>query len=256
MAAQKNKQDAGPGPAWGLTEEQLKVLDTDLKVDVVKQNPEGYDYLPGDYVMRAANAIFGFAGWRRETKEMRLLGERDYAGKEGKTGTIVAYAAHATVYVRTADGWVESDGWGYGESIYYKNVIKAHENAIKGAETDATKRALVKWGDQLGLALYDKGKGHVDYGTDDEAPAAAPAQKPRPAVQPAPAAAASPSGEVPLAPSEFFPQLVQYGYKGEKQRNALKDRAGIETPWAELTVAEQQALLELAAVPVEKTAAE
>ena len=32
----------------------------------------------------------------------------------------------------------------------------AHESAIKEAETDATKRALMTFGNQFGLALYDK----------------------------------------------------------------------------------------------------
>jgi recombination DNA repair RAD52 pathway protein len=33
---------------------------------------------------------------------------------------------------------------------------QAHELALKGAETDATKRALATFGNPFGLALYDR----------------------------------------------------------------------------------------------------
>ena len=36
------------------------------------------------------------------------------------------------------------------------NSGKAHELALKGAETDATKRALATFGNPFGLALYDR----------------------------------------------------------------------------------------------------
>ena len=40
-------------------------------------------------------------------------------------------------------------------------LTDAVENGIKGAETDAMKRAFLTFGDQFGLALYDKKREHV-----------------------------------------------------------------------------------------------
>jgi Rad52/22 family double-strand break repair protein len=46
----------------------------------------------------------------------------------------------------------EASGSGHGLA---PTVGDAHESAIKEAETDATKRALVTFGNPFGLALYD-----------------------------------------------------------------------------------------------------
>ena len=40
-------------------------------------------------------------------------------------------------------------------------IGQAHERALKGAETDATKRALATFGNPFGLALYDREKAGV-----------------------------------------------------------------------------------------------
>src|SRR3546814_5327148 len=40
-------------------------------------------------------------------------------------------------------------------------VGQAHESAIKESETDAMKRALMTFGNQFGLALYDKTRANV-----------------------------------------------------------------------------------------------
>ena len=56
--------------------------------------------------------------------------------------------------VRVTVGDVIRDGTGAGTSNQ-TNVSKNHENAIKEAETDARKRALMTFGNQFGLSLYD-----------------------------------------------------------------------------------------------------
>ena len=56
--------------------------------------------------------------------------------------------------VRVTVGDVIREGTGAGTSNQ-TNLSKNHENAIKEAETDARKRALMTFGNQFGLSLYD-----------------------------------------------------------------------------------------------------
>ena len=51
--------------------------------------------------------------------------------------------------VRVRAGGVTREGWGGDNG-------NDHENAVKGAETDAIKQALRTFGNQFGLPLYDK----------------------------------------------------------------------------------------------------
>src|SRR4029078_5751042 len=66
-----------------------------------------------------------------------------------------AYLAHVRVRVRAAETVVCRDGHGSGMGIG-SAPGEAHEAAAKEAETDATKRALVTFGNAFGLCLYDK----------------------------------------------------------------------------------------------------
>jgi hypothetical protein len=59
---------------------------------------------------------------------------------------------------------------------------QAHESALKEAETDAMKRALMTFGNQFGLALYDKTQENVE---DDTRPAPKPLPQPDPLPPPA-----------------------------------------------------------------------
>jgi Rad52/22 family double-strand break repair protein len=60
-------------------------------------------------------------------------------------------------------------------------IGEAVDTAIKSAETDATKRALVTFGYCFGLALYDKDKAHVKApGDEPTAPRAAQIEPPKP----------------------------------------------------------------------------
>src|SRR5262249_30224790 len=51
---------------------------------------------------------------------------------------------------------------------------QAHELALKGAETDATKRALATFGNPFGLALYDRDRAGVRRASGKTAPAIGP----------------------------------------------------------------------------------
>ncbi len=219
------------GPLGGLTEAQVKALEECLDSAVVKTRKKGgtpLSYIEGHHVIREANRIFGFANWRRETKDMRLVTEREYTSKDSsgkaRSGYLVAYVARVMVAVRTEDGWIGSDGWGYGEGIDYTNIGQAHESAVKEAETDAMKRAMIKWGDPFGLALYDKAKEHVDDAGGNGNPKGSIEAVPR-----------EDAGNRTFAnPGELYSALAALGYKTSADRKALAERVGIESTWSEM----------------------
>ena len=162
-----------------FTDEQIAELRQNLRPDVIKERRQGsanLSYVEGHYVIRRANDIFGFGGWTRQTLTMEKVVEQEYTSRNGKKGTLVAYIAQVQVRVRVGDElgeWVATDGFGYGEGIDYTNPGQAHEGAVKEAETDAMKRALIKFGDQFGLALYDKERKHVgreEQGHEEQPP--------------------------------------------------------------------------------------
>ena len=66
-----------------------------------------------------------------------------------------AYTAKVRVSVRAGDVTIVREGSGTGEGKA-STPGQAHELALKGAETDATKRALATFGNPFGLALYDR----------------------------------------------------------------------------------------------------
>ena len=71
-----------------------------------------------------------------------------------------AYTAKVRVSVRAGDMMIVREGSGTGEAKA-STPGQAHELALKGAETDATKRALATFGNPFGLALYDREQGGV-----------------------------------------------------------------------------------------------
>lgn len=130
-------------------------------VMVRKQGGATLSYIEGWYAIAAANEAFGFDGWSRETVEIQKLSDESEDGKFN-----ISYRAKVRVEVVYEDEkgklqTVVREGCGAGEGIGYKRFL-AEEMAIKEAETDATKRALMTFGWPLGLALYDKHQRMVD----------------------------------------------------------------------------------------------
>ena len=111
------------------------------------------DYISGEHAIAEANRIFGFDGWSCETIHMECVKESP-----------ITYIAR----VRVKAGGVTREGWG-GDSSH------DHEMAVKGAETDAIKRALRTFGNQFGLPLYDKEENAENLTRGSE-----PAPRPRP----------------------------------------------------------------------------
>ena len=111
-----------------------------------------FSYIEAWKAIEEANRIFGHDGWNRELLDLRLLGEPRLV--DGKAR--VAY--RATVRIHVGDTF--RDGSGFGSGID-KDVDQAHESALKEAESDAMKRALMTFGNPFGLALYDKTQANV-----------------------------------------------------------------------------------------------
>ena len=139
-----------------ITDKQIEQLNAKLLPEHVSQR-EGaagrkLSYIEGHHAIREANRIFGFDGWSGRRLGLRLIGEFVSDGK-----TNVAYECH---YAVDALGVTKEDT-GYGDGTD-RNALKAHELAVKEAVTDARKRCLMMFGDQFGLALYDKAQTHVE----------------------------------------------------------------------------------------------
>ena len=156
------------------------------------------NYLQGWVLIEEANRIFGFDGWQRQTlscqwvtQVQRLIGSKS-EGRPQKEGWGVTYIARVRITVHAGErGLLIREGTGAGNGI---DVVLglAHESAIKEAETDAMKRALVTFGNPFGLALYDKSQRQVSG-----------AQAPQAGHQPAQAAngvVRRPQGPAPHAP--------------------------------------------------------
>ncbi len=144
-----------------FNEEQVAALRAPLSRENVKtreQSGRKLSYIEGWVAISEANRIFGFEGWNRETVECRVVCERERKiGQQQRDGWSVSYVAK----VRVTVGDVVREGTGYGSGIDV-DLGAAHESAIKEAETDAMKRALITFGNPFGLALYDKTQSEVE----------------------------------------------------------------------------------------------
>lgn len=130
-----------------------------LAADAIKERTQAgrtLSYIEGWKAIAEANRIFGFDGWTRETVDCRMVAERERKVGQGE-GWGVSYVAR----VRVTVGALVREGIGAGHGID-RDLGLAHESAIKEAETDAMKRALMTFGWPFGLALYDKSQEHVE----------------------------------------------------------------------------------------------
>ena len=140
-----------------FTPKTIAALDAPLVRDNVKQREQAgrkLFYIEGWHAIAEANRIFGFDGWTRQTIDIRSVSERER--KIGKPpNTRDGWGVSYVVKVRVTVGDIVREGIGAGHGIDV-DLGLAHESAIKEAETDAMKRALMTFGNPFGLALYDK----------------------------------------------------------------------------------------------------
>jgi hypothetical protein len=136
-----------------LSDTQVRRLRAKLDGKHVKtRNANGTDlhYVEGWHVIAEANRIFGYDAWDRRTLASHCV----WSGPAGAYHS-AAYTAKVRVSVRAGDITIVREGSGTGEGKA-SSPGQAHELALKGAETDATKRALATFGNPFGLALYDR----------------------------------------------------------------------------------------------------
>ena len=125
-------------------------------------------YIEGWHAIAEANRLFGFGNWSREMITMNCV--TTPGTKNAKGNFVVGYTATVRITVREPgeqSQWgmqCQRDGTGYGGG-FAKNEGDAHESAVKEAETDAMKRALMTFGNSFGLALYDKEQANVSTPT-------------------------------------------------------------------------------------------
>jgi hypothetical protein len=150
--------------------EQIQSLSAPLDRGKVRQREQGrtkVSDLEGWQVIAEANRIFGFDGWQRETVALQCVSQSERRiGREPskpsdppqRDGWGVTYTARVRVVV----GAIVREGCGAGHGIDV-DLGQAHESALKEAETDAMKRALMTFGNPFGLALYDKQQREVTH---------------------------------------------------------------------------------------------
>ena len=132
-------------------------------------------HLTGHTVIAQLNRIFGYGGHSWEvTSGPSPIGR---GGVDQQTGEILVpqgYTCTGRLAVKTKSGPVSFDGVGV-ESLDTDGTFGAHDMAIKGAETDAMKRAARHLGTQFGLSLYFGGVTDMPahFRANGEAPAKA-----------------------------------------------------------------------------------
>ena len=155
----------GRTQAGGFSAAPLAALSAPLDRSHVCSREQGrgkVSYIQSWVVISEANRIFGFDGWQRQTTLCRCVSQAERRiGQQQKPGWGVTYIARVRITVN-AGGVVPliREGTGAGHGID-ADLGQAHESAIKEAETDAMKRALMTFGNPFGLALYDKNQRQV-----------------------------------------------------------------------------------------------
>ena len=136
-----------------FTEAQVKSLEAKLNSKHVRTRRVQditLAYVEGWHVIAEANRIFGYDAWDRHTVSTRCV----WSGSANHHYA-AAYIAKVRIAVRAGAIVITREGCGSGNAKA-STPGEAHELALKGAETDATKRALATFGNPFGLALYDR----------------------------------------------------------------------------------------------------
>ncbi len=172
-------------PSPGISPEQVAALAAPLDRANVRQREQGrgkVNYLEGWQLIAEANRIFGLAGGQRQTITVRWVVQAERTiGREQRPGWGVTYTARVRVTVTAGDlPPLIREGTGAAHGID-ADLGQAHESALKEAETDAMKRALMPFGIPFGLALHDKRQREVTGAAESgERPRSRPASSARP----------------------------------------------------------------------------
>ena len=150
-----------------FTDNQVRLLKAKLDPRYIRtrsSNGTRLSYVEGWHVIAEANRIFGYEAWDRRTISSSCV------WTEARGGSYRAvYVAKVRVTVRAGEMNIVREGSGTCEASAL-TPGQAHELALKGAETDATKRALATFGNPFGLALYNREQSGVSKPRQDKSP--------------------------------------------------------------------------------------
>lgn len=154
---------------WGLTRNQIIMLLRAVAEDRI-DTKQGKSYIPQWEARATMNRIFGPGNWDSEVihetmiYETKLIkGDDQYPDKgNGKPYYVVAYKVGVRATIRDLWGNHLSSNVEYHveENAPLPNRGEAHAMALTSATSYALRRALINFGDALGLHLYNKG-GHA-----------------------------------------------------------------------------------------------
>jgi hypothetical protein len=206
----------GAPSGGGFRPEQIAALSAPLDRARICSREQGrgrVNYLQGWVLIEEANRIFGHDGWQRQTlscqcvtEAKRLIGSKS-EGRPQKEGWGVTYIARVRITVHAGErGLLIREGTGAGHGIDV-DLGLAHESAIKEAETDAMKRALVTFGNPFGLALYDRSQRQLS-GAPAQQACHQPAQAANGVVR-RPQAAANPVAQGPAPHTPLDPPTIR-----------------------------------------------
>ena len=115
----------------------------------------------------------------------------------------------------------EGSGAGHGIDM---DLGQAHESALKEAETDAMKRALMTFGNPFGLALYDKQQRQVSNSPGQgDRPQRSAEQRP-PVSRPAPSTPHHPASSPPALAGEPHPRAFRKRFQVPEEATTIADR--------------------------------
>ncbi len=127
--------------------EQLEARIDERRVHTRRKQGIELRYLEGHDVIEMANTVFGYHAWSYQLTKLEM--------------TAGVWLATVRLVVTPADGeTVQREDVGVGIPAVPRDANEAspdaQETAIKGAVTDALKRALRTFGNAFGNSLYDK----------------------------------------------------------------------------------------------------
>lgn len=144
-----------------LTDNQLKVLFSELHKSRVGHNQKGFAHVQQWDIRRFLIRVFGFGGYDTELVSIDCVREIEHppSNPSGKSRWTVVYRVHQRLTIKDIAGnpIASYDGVATGDAQNQPSLGDAHDGAVKEADSQSLKRAAVNLGDAFGLALYNGG---------------------------------------------------------------------------------------------------
>lgn len=153
-----------------FNQEQLQLLNQELDSSRVKTRNKGniqLSYLEGHDIINTANKIFGFGNWSYSVTSLEVVSHEINQNQNN----VVCYKAVVKVEVYNQDHslHISREDVGFGTGIA-KTLADSHEGGAKESITDAVKRCMKSYGNQLGLSLYNKDRNNTNNSNYNQPP--------------------------------------------------------------------------------------